>query len=201
MPVFPDSESATVNLADIAANGMKGNPTEFPNPPKDPNGILTDLNAYRAKQNEIQATEALKRLKVQEKNEIYGRIRSGTRDNIDYADIVADGNAAILDLVGWGNRAPSQRLTPPGQCRILEIIGQGDAWVRLDWKEPLDGGEVASYIVRRSEDGINFTDAGTVTVSDAALFDQPTGKKLIYTVVALNRAGEGVPSNTVTIVF
>lgn len=201
MAEFPKDETTTVNLADIAANGMQNNVATFPNPPRDPRTVLTDITAYRAKQNEIQATEALKRLQVQEKNEIYGRIRSGARGIIDYAEIIADGDAAILDLVGWGNRAPAHRLTPPGQCRILEIIGQGADWMRLDWKEPIDGGDVASYIVRRSEDGVNFVDAGTVTVSDAALFNQPTGKKLIYHVVALNRAGEGLPSNTVVISF
>ncbi len=201
MPRFPLDEATTVNLADIAANGMQNNTPTFPNPPRDPRDVLNDLTAYRAKQNEIQASEAATRLKIQEKNEIYGRIRGGTRDNIDYAEIVANGDAAILELVGWGNRAPSQRLQPPGQCRIFEIIGQGDRWMRVDWKEPIDGGEVASYIVRRSEDGVNFVDAATVAISEAILVEQPTGNKLIYMVVALNRAGEGLPSNTVTITF
>ena len=35
-----------------------------------------------------------------------------------------------------------------GQARTLEAPRQGDGWVFLDWKEPVDGGKVAAY--RRS---------------------------------------------------
>lgn len=73
--------------------------------------------------------------------------------------------------------------------------------MRLDWKEPVDGGDVASYKVQRSEDGANFTDVGTAVESIIALFEQPTAKKLFYRVVAINRAGEGAPSNTVSLLL
>ena len=199
MAKFPQDETSTVVLAELVANGIKDNASTFPNPAADPAGTLTNLAAYRAKLAEIQASEAQTRLKIQEKNEIYGRIRSDTRDNVDYAEIVAKGDAAILELVSWGNRAAPTSLQTPGQSRVLEIIGQGDGWVRLDWKEPVDGGEVASYKIQRSEDGANFSDVGTAIESIAALFEQPTAKKLFYRVVAINRAGEGAPSNTVTL--
>ncbi|CAN5496954.1 hypothetical protein BH10ACI1_BH10ACI1_19860 [soil metagenome] len=201
MAEFPKDETSTIILAQKVANGIRDNDTTFPTPPVAGAALLGDLDLYFAKNAEIQAAKAATRLKVQEKNTVYARIRSGTRDNIDYAAIVAKGNEAILDLVSWGNPAPGQRLALPGQSRAFEIIGQGDGWMRTDWKEPIDGGEVASYIVRRSEDGVNFVDAATVTASDAVLFNQPTGKKLIYMVVAINRAGEGLPSNTVVISF
>ncbi|HEY0428625.1 MAG TPA: fibronectin type III domain-containing protein [Pyrinomonadaceae bacterium] len=199
MAKFPQDETSTIRLAELVANGMKSNGATFPNPAVDPALMLTDLAAYRAKLSDIQASEAATRLKVQEKNEIYGRIREAARDNVDYAEIVAKGDAAILELINWGNRADAQRLQSPGQTRVLEIIGQGDGWVRLDWKEPIDGGDIASYKIQRSEDGAKFSDVGTAIGSEAALFEQPTGKKLFYRVAAINRAGEGLPSNTVSL--
>jgi hypothetical protein len=201
MAKFPQDEISTVILADLVAAGIEKNPTVFPNPPETAASMKTNLTAYRAKLAEIQASEAHTRLLIQEKNEIYGLIREAARDNVDYGEIVAKGDAAILELIGWGVRADAQRLQAPGQCRVLEIIGQGDGWVRLDWKEPVDGGEVASYKLQRSEDGAKFQDVGSAIESIAALFEQPTGKKLFYRVVAINRAGEGLPSNTVSLLL
>jgi len=139
--------------------------------------------------------------KTQEKNEILERIATAARNDIDYGVIIAQGNDAILQEIGWGTRAAPTALQPPGQCRAFEIIGQGDGWVRLDWKEPSDGGKVAAYKVQRSDDGANFADAATAVESEAALFNQPKGKNLIYQVVAINKAGEGLASNTVSIVL
>jgi hypothetical protein len=199
MAIFPQDEQSTIVLATEVSEGIERNPTTFPTPPVAAAEMKTDLTAYHKKQGDIQAAEAKLRLETQEKNEIYGRIRKAARRNVNYGEDVAQGDEAILDLISWGNRADPQRMQTPGQCRVLEIIGQGDGWVRLDWKEPVDGGEVASYRIQRSEDGDNFTVVGGVVESIAALFEQPTGKKLFYRVVAINRAGEGVPSNTVSL--
>jgi hypothetical protein len=199
MAVFPQDEQSTIVLATDVSEGIERNPATFPNPPVKAAEMKTDLAAYHAKQGDIQAAEAKLRLEIQEKNLIYGRIRNATRRNVNYGEDVAQGDEAILDLINWGNRADPQRLQAPGQCRVLEIIGQGDGWVRLDWKEPVDGGEVASYKIQRSEDGSKFVDAGASVESIAALFEQPTGKKLFYRVAAINRAGEGLASNTVSL--
>lgn len=201
MAIFPKDETSTIVLAQLAANGIRTNPETFPNPPVPFADVLADITAYNAKMGEIQAAEAQKKLLVQEKNEIYSRVREATRDYVDYAELIAKGDPAILALINWGNRAEGSPLQPPGQSRYFEIIGQGDGYVRFDWKEPLEGGEVAAYNIMRSEDGANFQIAGTVTVSEGAVFDQPTGKKLFYNVVALNRAGSGVASNSVSVVL
>jgi hypothetical protein len=201
MPRFPISETDTIVLAQLVANGIANNPTTFPNPPVLPAVLTGGITDYNDKINEIQASEAATRLLVQEKNASYDIVRQGTRDLVDYAQIVAKGNPAILELIGWGPRAEPQALQPPGQPRYFEIIGQGDGYARFDWKEPLDGGEVAAYNLMRAEDGANFVIAGTFTASEGAVFEQPTGKKLFYNVVALNRAGSGVASNTVSVVL
>lgn len=73
--------------------------------------------------------------------------------------------------------------------------------MQIDWKEPIGGGKVASYIVRRSEGGGDFVDAKTASDSDSILLNQPTGKKLTYQVVAINKAGESLASNIVSLVL
>lgn len=201
MPKFPTEETKIIELTQKVANGIANNATTFPNPPIDPAIINADLDLFFAKNNEIQLSKANTMHLTQEKNEMLERISRAARNDIDYGVLVAQNDDAILQEIGWGTRAAPVALQPPGQCRAFEIIGQGDGWVKLDWKEPKDGGKPAAYKVQRSEDGANFNDAATAVESEAALFNQPKGKTLIYQVVAINRAGEGLTSNTISIVL
>lgn len=201
MPRFPVKESEIIALAQSIANGMQANPTVFPNPPVS----ITDLTSetthcLEVRENVTAAEAALKQQHLNMDANI-GGLADMMKDMIKYAELVAKGDAGILALINWGNPAAPTALQPPAQCRAMEIVNQGNGWVHVDWKEPAGGGKVAAYKVQRSEDGINFTDAFTAMVSEATLFNQPTGKNLIYRAVALNKAGEGMPSNTVSLVL
>ena len=79
---------------------------------------------------------------------------------------------------------------------------QGDAWVFLDWKQPVDGGRVIAYnIQRRNRTDGAWQDVATAIETEATLVEQPEGKELEYRVIAINKAGDGAPSNTVMVVL
>ncbi len=66
----------------------------------------------------------------------------------------------------------------------------------------MDGGPVAAYKVqRRSRQGGEWLDVGTSINTEIALNSQEPGVEYEYRVIALNRAGEGRPSNTVRAVL
>jgi len=89
-------------------------------------------------------------------------------------------------------------LAPPGRTRQLEAPKQGDGWVFLDWKQPVDGGRVIAYkIQRRNRTDGAWQDVATAIETESTLVDQPRGKGLEYRVIAINKSGEGSPSNTV----
>jgi len=93
-------------------------------------------------------------------------------------------------------------LEVPGQARTLEAPRQGEGWIFLDWKAPTDGGKVAAYKVkRRQRPSGPWTDAGMAIESEITLSDQARGEELEYRVIAVNKAGEGEPSNTVMAVL
>lgn len=196
---FPKAKNQILALAQTSNNGFKANVTTFPAPPTKTTDMDADLLAQSLKRDEIIAAEALVKQLYEEEDEIFERIETGTKSNLRYAESVAKGDAGTLALVSWGNPSAKSPLEKPSECRALEIIGQGDGWVQIDWKEPIGGGKVSSYIVERSEDGVNFIEAKTEIVSEAILLNQPKGKKLIYQVVAINKAGKGVASNTVSL--
>lgn len=198
---FPREKAKVLILAQTANDGFKANTTIYPNPTVKTSAMDADLAAHAAKRAEIVAAEALVRQLYGEEAEIFERIEGGTGQNIKYAESVANGDAAKLALIGWGVAAAKTALEKPGQSRVLEIIGQGDGWVQLDWKEPSDGGKVNSYIVERSEDGVNFIEAKTEIESESILLNQPKGVKLIYRVTAINKAGKSLPSNTISLML
>ncbi len=79
---------------------------------------------------------------------------------------------------------------------------EGDTWVVFDWKPPVDGGAVAAYkIQRRKRDGGSWRDVGTSVDTAQLLSGQPRGIEFEYRLLAVNKAGTGQPSATVTVVL
>jgi hypothetical protein len=78
--------------------------------------------------------------------------------------------------------------------RQLEAMKQGDGWLFLDWKQPVDGGRVIAYnIERRNRTDGAWQDVATAIEIESTLLDQPKGKELKYRDIAINKAGVGSP--------
>jgi hypothetical protein len=74
--------------------------------------------------------------------------------------------------------------------------------VFLDWKDPMEGGDVAAYRVqRRTRDDGDWMDVGMSVESEVTLNGQQAGVEYEYRVIAVNKAGESVPSNIVRAVL
>jgi len=67
---------------------------------------------------------------------------------------------------------------------------------------PVDGGRIIAYkIQRRNRPSGAWQDVATAIETESTLVDQPKGAELEYRVVAINKAGDGEPSNTVMVVL
>nr|VFJ45362.1 MAG: Fibronectin type III domain-containing protein [Candidatus Kentron sp. FM]VFJ58906.1 MAG: Fibronectin type III domain-containing protein [Candidatus Kentron sp. FM]VFK12050.1 MAG: Fibronectin type III domain-containing protein [Candidatus Kentron sp. FM] len=61
---------------------------------------------------------------------------------------------------------------------------------------------MAAYKVQRREEGTqDWIDVGTAIETELTLSGQPSGKQFVFRVVAINKAGEGEPSNGVLAVL
>ena len=107
-----------------------------------------------------------------------------------------------LKLISWsGNQTPTA-LTPAGRTRQLQAPKQGEGWVFLEWKHPVDAGRVIAHnIQRRNRTNGAWQDVATAIETESALVDQPKGQELEYRVIAINKSGDGSPSNTVMVVL
>lgn len=202
MATFPKRESDIARLAHDLATGLAAHPEDFPAPPVAPDEIQQSLTAYNgAREAAIQAS-AMAQQGTAAKDVALTELVDKMKMNLRYAENISRGQDGKLELLGWG--AP-RRGTPhdlPGQVRTLELIREGADWVFLDWKEPADGGQVAAYrIQRRRRDGGPWTDVGMAIESEVLLNGQEAGVEFEYHVIAVNRAGEGRPSNIVRAVL
>lgn len=74
--------------------------------------------------------------------------------------------------------------------------------VFLDWKKPAGGGKVSAYkVMRRERPAGPWEAVATAVISETTLVDQPRGKELEYRIIAVNKAGDGEPSNTAMVVL
>lgn len=198
---FPTTIAGKMALANTMADGFEENADVYPAPKTSADAQKARILSVQAKSNTVTQLEAqLKAAREDRDNEIE-LMEDEMHDNIDCAEVTVDGDDAKLKLIGWSGRAEPQKLQPPGQTRVLEIIKQGAGWVMFDWKEPSDGGKVQVYKIMRREvkDGGDMKEAGSSVLSEATLVEQPRGVELEYAVIAVNKAGEGESSNSITI--
>jgi len=122
--------------------------------------------------------------------------------DLRYAEDAVNYDDAKLTALGWGGKAAPSALEISGQPRSLEVPRQGEGWIFLDWKKPTDGGAVAAYkIERRERPSGDWMLVSMAIESEATLNNQERGKDWEYRIIATNKAGEGVPSNTVAAVL
>lgn len=202
MSTFPLREADIARLAHDLASGLASHPEDFPAPPFGAEEIEKSLAEYNAAREAAIQASANAQQGTAAKNQALTALVDKLKMNLRYAENITRKDDGKLQLLGWG--AP-RRGTPndvPGQARTLEVIREGADWVHLDWKEPVDGGQVGAYRVqrRKREDG-TWIDVGMAIESEVLLNGQESGVEFEYRVIAVNKAGEGRPSNIVRVVL
>lgn len=200
---FPQDLPGIQALGQDMANGFANNTDVYPEPPVKPEALKARLASVQNRINAITAAEAAVKAAIDAKDEEVAELVEEMKEDIDYAEYITKGDDAKLKLINWSGRAAPKPLEPPGLARSFELIGQGAGWVRFDWKEPKDGGNVQYYKLMRRElkSGGDMKEAGSSVPSEIIVVDQPRGVELEYAVVSVNRAGESQPSNSITIVL
>ena len=202
MPRFPKKEAEIVALAERLWNGLWSNRPIYPTPPVHPMLIRVKSMIYSSRREYLIAKQAAAEEATTAKNEALEELVDAMKADIRYAENTVDFDDHKLKLIGWAGKKTETPLAPPGQARLLEAPKQGDGWVFLDWKAPADGGKPKTYKVqRRLHSGGSWENVATAILTEATLVDQPEKQELEYRIIALNKAGEGYPSNTAMVVL
>jgi Fibronectin type III domain len=199
---FPKREPDIARLAHDLVNGLRANAEDFPSPPVSPDQLQQTLDTYDAAREAAITRYAHAVSGTQEKDEAVDALIDEMKSTLRYAENTVNGDDGKLQLIGWGGRRARTANEVPGQVRTLELIREGKDWVFLDWKQPVDGGLVNAYkIQRRKRDGGSWMDAGMAVETEVLLPDQESGIECEYRVLAVNKLGEGPPSNVVRAVL
>ena len=202
MARFPRTEAETVALAQAMESGLAENAAVYPAPPVAPADLTTLISIYTRAKNTAIAAQAAAEAATVYKDDSLDDLVDAMKSDIRYAENTVDYDDDKLKLIGWAGRKAGTALQAPGQTRLLEAPRQGNGWVFLDWKAPVDGGKPAAYkIIRRERDGGSWEDIGTAVISEMTLVEQPKAKELEYHIIAVNKSGDGEPSNTVMVVL
>lgn len=202
MAQFPRTEPQVIVLAQDMAAGLAANAAVYPAPPVAPADLQTAMAAYITARDAAVAAAAAAEQATAAKNEALQTLTDDMKADLRYAETTVNYDDDQLKLIGWGGRKSKTSLEAPGQTRSLEAPREGEGWVFLDWKEPVDGGAVAAYkIQRRLRPDGPWSDAGMAIESEITLTNQERGKEWEYRVLAVNKAGEGQPSNNVMAVL
>ena len=200
MAQFPLSETEIIALAQAIITGLKAHPDEFPNPPVIADDLQTYVNSVLTTRDEITHYQALAVAATNRNHTNLQNLSDAMRLDLKYAEQTVPKEK--WSLLGWAQRAEPVALQPPGQPRNLECLRHGDNSIQLDWKAPKEGGKVAVYHIERRimPDG-PWTLVTTAFETEVILSDQPRGQTLEFRVIASNKAGHSVVSNSVAVMI
>ncbi len=202
MARFPRTEAQVKALAQSMATGLTANPADFPAPPVAPLDLQALLDSLITLTDDQVAAMAAAEQATETKAAGLEELVTAMKADLRYAEDAVNYDDAKLTAIGWGGRAAATALEVPGQPRSLEAPSQGEGWVFLDWKKPSDGGAVSAYkIERRERPAGDWMLISMAIESEATLNNQDRGKDWEYRVIASNKTGESVPSNTVSVVL
>jgi hypothetical protein len=202
MPRFPKREPEIMALAEQLVNGFRINLALFPALPVQWWLLDSKNRTFRARRDSSIAANAAAEQSIADKDDALENLTDALKSNLRYAENTVNFDDDKLKLLGWSGKDAPSALAPPGEVRQLEAPKQGDGWLFLDWKAPADGGKVSAYKIQRRNLPVGaWQEVGTAIETETTLVDQPNGKELEYRVIAINKSGDGSPSNTVMVVL
>jgi len=202
MPRFPKREPEIMALAEQLVNGFRINLALFPALPVQWWLLDSKNRTFRARRDNSIAANAAAEQSIADKDDALENLTEALKSNLRYAENTVNFDDDKLKLLGWSGKDTPTALLPPGEVRQLEAPKQGDGWLFLDWKAPADGGKVSAYkIQRRNRPEGAWQEVGTAIETESTLVDQPLKTELEYRIIAINKSGDGSPSNTVMAVL
>ena len=202
MARFPRTEAQIKALAQNIVTGLAANPADYPTPPTASLDLQALLVSFITLCDDQVAALAAAEQATETKAAGLEELVTAMKADLRYAEDAVNFDDPKLTALGWGGMAAATALGVPGQPRSLEAPSQGEGWIFLDWKKPADGGAVAAYKIERREQPTGTWMLVNMAIeSEATLNNQERAKDWEYRIIATNKAGESIPSNTVAAVL
>lgn len=202
MASFPKSEARIATLAGTVAAGLNSSSAVYPAPPVAPDQLAILLADFVAARSAAVTAQAQAESATAAKNARLAALIAAVKMDLRYAENTVRLDDEKLGLLGWSAPRRPSALAAPGQTLHLTAHLPGEGRLELTWAKPIDGGKPSAYRIcrRQRPDGL-WLDAAVAVATSAVLPAQPRSVELEYRLIAINRTGQGPPSNTVVVVL
>jgi hypothetical protein len=202
MSRFPRREPEVAALASQMITGLTEQAEDFPTPPIGIEQLQASLANYKRTLEAAVVAQTSAAAAFEVKDDALDVLKDEMQLVLRYAEHAVSNDELKLGALGWGTRREPSEPQPPGPARSLEVKREGPGWVYLDWKRPNEGGSVAGYHVQVAHTkGGEWKDVTMCFDTMAVLTEQERSVDLLYRVVTFNKAGNGLASNTVTVLL
>ena len=204
MPRFPKKEADIFALANQMIAGYTDHPAVFPHADV---AALTDARINYTNQVIVAGCyKADVALATEVKDKAFRALVRKMKQQLKRSESDTKDNPLQLKHIGWTEERYGKAVRKPSQPRALEATPRGPGVVELDWKAPApgNGGPVRSYVILRRQhlpgkQFSNWTQEGMALNPEITLTNQPRFVQLEYRIIAVNTAGNSVPSNTAAV--
>ena len=197
---FPLAEAEIVVLSRSIAGGLTNHPDKFPRPPAVPETLNTALAAFQSLKMAAINAQAAALEATAAKREALEELITLMKGDLRYAEMITQRDDTLLKFLGWSAPRPRVPQPAPGQPGNLIVADLTETHLTLRWQVPSTGGRVLAYgIHRRPRTENTWREVATALEPTATLTDQPRDVELEYRVVAMNRSGSGMGSNSVRV--
>jgi len=198
---FPRTEAEITALALLVVEGLTQAPEDFPAPPVPAADLQVQLERCNAAATAAAGAETAFKEEHAVKDDAFEDLVDSLKADLKYAEFAVRDEPQKLSRLGWSTRREPTPLESPGEVRDITVVAEGDTWVILRWKPPVDGGAPGVYKVQRKRENTPWKDIGISTDTEELVSNQPRREDLHYRVFAVNKAGIGQPSATATVVL
>jgi hypothetical protein len=181
-------------------HGLQENGHDFPDSPVTVETLQEAVARYTSAKETAESAQGAAAIAFDDKQDALQELIDKMKSILRYAEIAHREDEAKLRNIGWSGKRDPVKLQPPGAPRTLEVKREGRGWVYLDWKAPAEGGTVSAYrVLTRTSGDTEWKEVVLCFESMTVLTEQPQSVDLEYQVIAINKAGESLPSNLITV--
>jgi len=217
MAAYPRTQSEISALVESMIAGYSEHPGDFPS--ADVAALQTARDQYHAASEALTDAQSAAKLAVEVKAEKLELLQAITKQELKKSQVDTADDPVKLGFIGWGPKADAQSMQAPSAPGNLKIISQGiggedndKGILHLSWRKSAfkRARFVRFYSIQRRQmqsngEGVapvgSWSHIASAINNEIALKAEPIGSRLEYRVRAVNKGGESLPTNVVSVVL
>ncbi len=201
MAQYPRRHAEVTALVNRVIGGFTEHPDDFPH--GDAGKLQAARSEFLTAGRDLTEANAQVDIAAKAKKEKFQQLEAVMKQQIKLAQVDCATDPVKLSQIGWGPRRRGEAVEPPDSPRGLSILDRDEGTLIISWQKPSRNPHrpVGCYqVYQRLVNGTtgSWQLTGTALETEFPLASPPAGQTE-YRVTALNKSGESLASNTITV--